>query len=118
MDASLRLIGVELYSDDLARASAFYAELLGLPVADRDPERFTQFAPGAAFLCVERKGVEEYPSRDKAVVFLETPDLEQLIERVGEARFARIEWAASPPWAVLPDPDGHNVLILQATTSP
>ncbi len=115
MDPQLRLIGVELYSDDLARASAFYSEVLGLPVTDRDPGRFTQFAPGDAFLCVERKGVEEYPSRDKAVVFLETPDLERLVERVGEARFVRIERAAAPPWAVLHDPDGHNVLILQAT---
>ncbi len=115
MDAQLKLIGVELYSEDLGRSRQFYADVLGLPLAEEDPERFAQFAPAGAFLCLERKGVEEYPSEDRAVVFFQTPDLQQLIQRVGEARFVRIERDASAPWAVLHDPDGHNILIVEGT---
>ena len=114
MDSPLELAGIELYCDDLARARAFYSDVLGLRLAEQDPERFAQFTTGGAFLCVERKGVEDYPSQEKAVVFLETEDLERAIERIGAARFVRIERDAARPWAVLHDPDGHNVVIVQA----
>ncbi len=114
MVAPLRLAGVELYSEDLQRAKAFYSEVLGLALAEEDPRRFVQFAVAGAFLCVEGKGVEEYPSQAKAVIFLETDDLEREITRIGAHRFIRINRAGDRPWAVLHDPDGHNVLILQA----
>lgn len=112
--SSLKLIGVELYSDDLKRSRAFYSDVLHLPLVDEDPARFARFAPAGAFLCVETKGAEAYPSQDKAVVFLETPDLSGAVEHIGPETFAHIDKDASPPWAVLHDPDGHNVLIVQA----
>ncbi len=117
MGAPLKLIGVELYSEDLGRARQFYADVLGLPLGEEDPERFAQFAPAGGFLCLERKGVEDYPSGDRAVVFFQTPDLQQLVEKVGEARFARIERDVSTPWAVLHDPDGHNILIVEGRSA-
>jgi hypothetical protein len=36
------------------------------------------------FLCLERKGAESYPSRDKAVVFIEVPDLQATVDRLAE----------------------------------
>ncbi|MFI5403750.1 MAG: VOC family protein [Planctomycetota bacterium] len=105
----MRLVGVEIYFDDLDRAKRFYAEELGLAVTGEEEGRHAQFG-GSPFLCVERKGVENYPSRDKAVVFFEVPDLAAAIERLGRKRFARIE----AKWAVLHDPEGHNVMLLEA----
>ena len=70
------------------------------------------------FLCLEQKGVEGYSSRDKAVVFLEVPDVAGAVEAVGSDRIvkyvpATLEGAA---WAVLHDPEGHNVLLLERKT--
>lgn len=106
----MRLAGVELYFDDLDRAKRFY-EGLGLAVTDEQEGRFAQFGAGGPFLCVERKGIESYPSLDKAVVFFEVPDLAAAVARLGRERFARIE---EKRWAVLHDPEGHNVMLLEA----
>jgi predicted enzyme related to lactoylglutathione lyase len=105
----MRMVGVEIYFEDLERARSFYEEELGLAVTDGKEGRFAQFGAGP-FLCVERKGTENYPSPEKAVVFFEVPDLAAAVERLGRARFARIEKA----WAVLPDPEGHSVMLLEA----
>ncbi len=108
----MRLQGVELYFDDLDRAKRFY-EGLGLAVTDAQEGRFAQFGAGGPFLCVERKGSESYPSRDKAVVFFEVPDLAAAVARLGRERFARIEEKGTRRWAVLHDPEGHNVMLLE-----
>jgi catechol 2,3-dioxygenase-like lactoylglutathione lyase family enzyme len=113
MEASLKLTGIELYCDDLQRARAFYSNVLGLPLAEEDPHRFVQFEATDAFLCLERKGAEDYPSRDKAVIFFETDSLDQAIARIGKDRFVRVDQDSVRPWAVLHDPDGHNVVIAQ-----
>jgi hypothetical protein len=33
---------------------------------------------------------------------------------VGIERFVRLDLGASPPWAVLHDPEGHNVVFIEA----
>jgi catechol 2,3-dioxygenase-like lactoylglutathione lyase family enzyme len=109
----LRLLGVELYVEDLPRARDFYGGVLGLPLEEEQPDRHAKFAPLAAFLCLERKGVENYPSQDKAVVFLEVGDLQGYVASVGADRFVRVELGASPRWAVLHDPDGYNVVLIE-----
>ena len=106
---STRFVGVELYFDDLKRARAFYSTTLGLPIADEDPQRYSKFSGGAAFICLERKGVESYPSQDKAVLLFEVPDLRAAITIIGDAAFVHRE----STWAVLHDPEGHNILLLQ-----
>jgi len=65
---------------------------------------------------IRRKGVESYPSKDKAVVFFEVPDLQGTVETIGRDRFVQLNENASGQiaWAVLHDPEGHNVLLLQA----
>ena len=104
-----RFVGVELYFSDLKRARGFYTEVLGLQVADEYDTRYAKFGGEAGFVCLERKGSESYPSQDKAVLFFEVPDLEAAVKAVGERHFVHRE----NTWAVLHDPEGHNVLLLQ-----
>ncbi len=82
-------------------------------MTDERKGRFAQFGAGAAFLCLEGKGSESYPSRDKAVVFFEVDDLAAAIERLGRERFVGIEEKGPRRWAVLHDPEGHNVMLLE-----
>jgi catechol 2,3-dioxygenase-like lactoylglutathione lyase family enzyme len=107
MDA--RLIGTELYFSDLERAREFYTSVLGLKISDEQPGHHARFDLGAAFLCLERKGSESYPSQDKAVLFFEVADLRAAIGELGEQRIVQHE----ATWAVLHDPEGHNILLLQ-----
>jgi predicted enzyme related to lactoylglutathione lyase len=113
-----RLIGVELYFDDLSAAKHFYGNVLGLPASDEEPDHHAQFDAGSAFLCLEKKGVEDYPSCDKAVIFLEVQNVEAAIESIGRDRIVRHEsgsrHTSQRPWAVVHDPEGHNVLLMEA----
>ena len=104
-----RFTGVELYFDDLENAKKFYEETLGLTVSDEQIGPHAQFDSGGRFICLERKGAESYPSKDKAVLFFEVPSLESAIRAIGQEKILHSE----PPWAVLHDPEGHNVLLLQ-----
>jgi predicted enzyme related to lactoylglutathione lyase len=114
-----RLAGVELYFADLPRAQQFYGEVLGLPLHDAEPGHHAQFDTDGGFVCVERRGAEDYPSADKAVLFFEVPDLEEALERIGRDRIVKRGGRESAGWAVLHDPEGHNILLLQsAPTKP
>lgn len=106
----MEFLGTELYFEDLEKAKEFYAQVLGLVAAEEQPGHHLKFNSSRGFLCLEKKGVEDYPSPDKAVLFFEVPNLSEAVARVGRWRFVRIE----PGWAVLHDPEGHNVLLLQA----
>lgn len=108
----MKLAGVELYFDDLNAARRFYHEVLGLPIADEEPGHYTKFTAGDRFVCAERKGAETYPSLDKAVLFLEVDDLEAAIARIGPERVIQRNNARPSRWAVLHDPEGHNILLL------
>ena len=104
-----RFAGVELYFDDLGKAREFYVKVLGLAVSDEDPQHHVKLDTGAQFVCLERKGSENYPSRDKAVLFFEVDDLQAAIRKIGPERIVRQE----SHWAVLHDPEGHNILLLE-----
>ncbi len=106
-------VGVELYFEHLDAAKRFYTELLGLKVSEEQSGHFVKFDSAAAFICLERKGSESYPPKDKAVLFFEVGDLSATVASVGRKRFVRVE----PAWAVLHDPEGHNVLLLQKPKS-
>lgn len=112
-----RLAGLELYFDDLKRARKFYREVLGLKVHDEQPGHHVQFDTGASFLCLEAKAREPYPSRDKAVVFLEVDDLTAAVKTIGRKKFVHVESPGKRgrlSWAVLHDVEGHNILFLEA----
>lgn len=116
-----RLVGVELYFDDLVGARNFYEQTLGLDVFSEQPGHHAQFNLGRAFLCLERKGVENYPSRDRAVIFLEVPSVQAAVEAIGRERFVHIgcsEESLQLPWAILHDTEGHNVLLVEARPEP
>lgn len=107
--ARLQFAGVELYFEDLPRAKKFYAETLGLELSHERLGHHARFNSDAGFICLERKGVESYPSQDKAVVFFEVADLEVAINAIGPKKIIQSE----ANWAVLHDPEGHNILLLQ-----
>jgi predicted enzyme related to lactoylglutathione lyase len=111
----LQLAGVELYFEDLPRARAFYKDVLGLEIADEAPAQYAKFDGGASFICVERKGSESYPSQDKAVLFFEVEDLVAALESLGPERIVQSgrSQTGPPTWAVIHDPEGHNILLLQ-----
>ena len=109
-----RLAGVELYFDDLPRAKAFYRDVLGLDLVEDAAGHHAKFEVGAPFLCLEKRGVEAYPSADKAVVFFEVPDVRQTVQDIGPSHVVRYDPDAASAWAVLHDPEGHNILLVQA----
>ena len=114
---TFRLAGVELYFDNLDEARKFYRETLGLTLTGETPGHHAQFDAAGTFVCLERRGAENYPSRDKAVLFFEVPDLAAAIAKIGSHGLVASESAGAngrPSWAVLHDPEGHNILLLEA----
>jgi predicted enzyme related to lactoylglutathione lyase len=109
-DIGARFIGAELYFNDLTAARDFYSSVLGLKMAEEEPGHHAKFDSGAGFICLERKGSESYPSQDKAVLFFAVPDLNAAVGRMGEGRIIQ----RGPTWAVLHDPEGHNVVLVEA----
>ena len=105
-----RFVGVELYFDDLEKATSFYAGVLGLQIAEEQEEHHAKFDSEKGFICLEKKGIESYPSQDKAVLFFEVGDLPTSIAAIGRDRLVRVEKS----WAVLHDPGGHNVVLLES----
>lgn len=107
-----QLMGIELYFDNLENATKFYTDTLGLTITEEQAGHHAQFESAGRFICLERKGVESYPSKDKAVLFFAVPSLESAVAAIGREKFVHIE----PAWAVLHDPEGHNVLLLESAT--
>ena len=96
-DTQPRFIGVELYFDNLSAATNFYSKTLGLAVADEEAGHYAKFSSGAGFVCLEKKGVESYPSRDKAVLFFEVPDLQAAIAAIGKDRIVQVRIRVGRP---------------------
>lgn len=107
-----RLAGVELYFEDLPAAKQFYEETLGLKLSGEQAAHHVQFDTGSAFFCLEKNGVEDYPSKDKAVIFLEVASVTEAVDAIGKTRVVRFE-ATGQSWAVLHDPEGHNVVLIE-----
>ncbi len=113
-----RLAGVELYFEHLDQAQQFYSETLGLELQELQPAHHARFGLTGGFLCLEQKGVEAYPSADKAVVFVEVPDLRALLARVDAVHVVGVDATGASPWAAVRDPEGHTVLLVQAPPAP
>ncbi len=114
MTGSHRLAGVELYFEHLEQARRFYSETLGLELQEHQPAHHAKFGLTGGFLCLEQKGVEPYPSADKAVVFVEVADLQAHLTQVGSAHVVGVDSSGPPAWAAVRDPEGHTVLLVQA----
>jgi predicted enzyme related to lactoylglutathione lyase len=114
--SNFRLAGVELYFADLPRAQAFYRQVLGLELAEMQDGHHAKFTTPAGFVCLERRGVEDYPSAEKAVLFLQVTNLAQAIERIGADRVIKRGRRGSHEWAVLHDPEEHNIVLIEDAT--
>jgi predicted enzyme related to lactoylglutathione lyase len=97
----------------LQKAKEFYLETLGLENSDEQVGHHTKFDSGSSFICLEQKSAESYPSKDKAVLFFEVPDLESAIATTGQEQVVQSEGAR----AVLHDPEGHNVILVQRSVA-
>ena len=112
-----QFIGVELYFDNLEMAKRFYVETLGLEVSEETHQVRTskcQVRRSVQDSCVWsgklRGTVAIDPSKDKAdISFIEVPDLGSAIAAIGQDRVVQSERT----WAVLHDPEDHNILLLQ-----
>jgi predicted enzyme related to lactoylglutathione lyase len=115
-EPKLRFIGVELYFDDLETAKQFYCDTLHLEISHEQLGHYAKFGTDSNFVCLERKRSESYPSLDKAVLFFEVPDLAAVMDAIGKDRIVHSEADSSgrPEWAVIHDPEGHNVLLRQS----
>ena len=113
MPQSARLAGVELYFNDLEAAKRFYRDVVGLALDEDDPPHHARFGLGSAFLCLEAKGVEDYASMDKAVVFVEVADIRAALDRIDSRHVVGSDVSGTPPWAAVRDPEGHTVMLLQ-----
>src|SRR5438552_17869707 len=102
--AETRLAGVELYFDDLPRAKAFYVDVLGLDLVEEAAGHHAKFEAGGTFLCLEKRGVEAYPSADKAVVVFEVAGLRRAVKDVGPNHVGSHDPLATPGRAVRDDP--------------
>jgi methylmalonyl-CoA/ethylmalonyl-CoA epimerase len=75
----MRLVQVAQRAEDLARASAFYADLLGVPAsATYDP-------PGLVFFDLAGTRLMLEGNAPSAMLYLSVPDLEATIERLRAA---------------------------------
>jgi catechol 2,3-dioxygenase-like lactoylglutathione lyase family enzyme len=107
-----QFVGVELCFENLETAKRFYFETLGLEVSAEQVGHHAMFDGGAGFVCLERKGAESHSSKDKAVLFFEVPNLRSAIAAIGQDRLLQSELS----WAVLHDPEGHNILLLERSS--
>jgi hypothetical protein len=82
---------------------------VGLDISEEEEGHHVKFDIGAGLFCLEKKGAESYPSKDKAVLFFEVKDFWATIAAIGRERFVQVEGR----WAVLHDPEGHNVLLME-----
>jgi predicted enzyme related to lactoylglutathione lyase len=117
----VRLVGVELYFDDPQQGKQFYSNVIGFELLDEEEGHYARFDAGESLVCLERRGSEPYPSRDKAVLFLEVSNLADAVRCIGEEKIV----ATKPPgegrrrpWAALHDPEGYNIVLVEAASLP
>ena len=87
-----------------------YLQTLGPDIAVEQAGHHAKFEFDAGFICLERKGVESCPSKDKGVRFFETPRLGETVLPIGKEKLVQSE----KDWEVLHDPEGHNIVLIQS----
>lgn len=115
----MRLGEINIIGADLTRMRAFYCDLLGLEAVEREGADALHCRLGEArfLLLAVASGsapAEPYPTRPTISFDLVANDLAELCERLDEAgaEFVRRSDGRS---AIVRDPDGNAVELLQAT---
>jgi predicted enzyme related to lactoylglutathione lyase len=115
-----RLQNVYLVARDVAAQSAFYENVLGLPLKFRDGERWAQYdagGPGFAISCAE----EARPAEAGAVLVFEVDrfdGLEEAIVQAGGSVAARRDMGSHGTVLSLRDPEGNIVQMFRRAPKP
>lgn len=113
-----------LYVADLDRATAFYRDILGLPVVERTP-RFAAFGGAGAPLALEAGGPPVAGPREKernpTLTQFAVADIEGSVAALGARGVAFAGAIRRGPFGALAffrDPEGNRLALLQAPDSP
>ena len=103
-------VGVELYFEDLERAKEFYLDTLGPRISDEQPVTRPSSVLMPRLSAWKQKGPSPIPPAIRPCFSFEVPDPPAAVTAIGQHCSAR----SQPRWAVLHDPEGHNILLLPA----
>lgn len=114
---SVTMKNIVIFVTDLAKAKAFYVDLLGLPLAGQS-EMLIEFFPGApstlgvalAMQDEARKLVGRHTG-----ITLKAEKIEELCETLSSGGVRFVEPLESSPWgkmAVVADPDGNQIALV------
>ena len=114
---SVAMKNVVVFVTDLAKAKAFYVDLLGLPLAG-ESEMLMEFFPGGAATLGVALALQDEARKlvgRHTGITLKVEKIEALCETLttGGARF--VEPLESSPWgkmAVIADPDGNQIALV------
>lgn len=123
-DGELELVQARIVTDDVATLAAFYAHLIGIPVASND--YYVEVPAGPASLGFARHRFTEHRDRagrrDEFVLDFRTPDVDAQYRRIAALD---VDWVALPttqPWGtrslVFRDPGGNLVCVFSAARPP
>ncbi len=135
MPTITRIVETALYVEDVARAQAFYAGVLGLRVMSADARLAALDAGGANVLLLFRRGASlagietgggRIPPHDGAgpvhvgfaIPAAEFADWEARLAERGVEVESRVEWSRGGRSLYLRDPDGHSVELVTPSTWP
>jgi catechol 2,3-dioxygenase-like lactoylglutathione lyase family enzyme len=121
-----RILETALYCDDLARASAFYRDILGVETLYSDDRLVAFDARGGTVLLLVRRGSTRdgaslsggvIPPHDGsgpvhialAIAAADLPEWERHLATSGVEIESRVRWARGGESLYVRDPDGHSV---------
>jgi len=108
---------VELYFDDLEAAKRFYQETSASTFFTSSPGITYSLKPAGHSYAWRRREWKNTLPAIKPCIFLEVADVRSAGERLGKEKVVHFDVGnahGGSPWAVLHDPEGQNVLLLQA----
>jgi predicted enzyme related to lactoylglutathione lyase len=98
---------------DMAKARAFYENVLGLkPDPEMTGEKWTEYPIGTGVIAIANVGTDWRPSDQGTAAALEVESLEDAITQLKEHRI-RYDQVDSPVcrMAIIQDPDGNKLII-------
>lgn len=114
----IQMKNVVVFVNDLAKAKAFYADTLGLPLAG-ETQMLLEFFPGSnstlGIALALQDDARKLVGRHTGIT-LQVSDLEKLCAKLKEKNTRFIEDLEKSPWgkmAVIADPDGNQLALVE-----